>query len=174
MSLVRSDISQNFSSFCFFLSVLVFKIFICLEYYSLLLSLTWSLPDVAETEVSCVFMERCILPCSFQVAPDFTISWVQLTDIHVHFYNDNQDQLGYQNQTYRNRTSLFKEQISRGNASLQLTGVKVQDEGRYECFISTNNGNTVSFINVKVYGMRQIQKTIKYLVCGAAVLQFVL
>ncbi|XP_051800211.1 programmed cell death 1 ligand 1-like [Acanthochromis polyacanthus] len=52
---------------------------------------------------------------------------------------------------YRDRTSLIKDQISRGNASLQLTGVKVQDEGRYQCFISTINRNKESIINLKVY-----------------------
>uniref|UniRef100_A0A3B5B1T9 Immunoglobulin V-set domain-containing protein n=1 Tax=Stegastes partitus TaxID=144197 RepID=A0A3B5B1T9_9TELE len=74
------------------------------------------------------------------------------------------DQLGHQDQLYRNRTSLFKEQISRGNASLQLTGVKVQDEGRYQCFISTFRRKQDSLINLKVEDMRKIQKTIKLFV----------
>uniref|UniRef100_A0A3Q1CGM9 Ig-like domain-containing protein n=1 Tax=Amphiprion ocellaris TaxID=80972 RepID=A0A3Q1CGM9_AMPOC len=84
-------------------------------------------------------MERCILPCSFQVDPQIVIHWFQLTkgDLRVHSYYNDQDDVGYQHQIYRNRTSLFKDKISRGNASLQLTGVKVQDEGRYKCFIST-------------------------------------
>ncbi|XP_051796431.1 programmed cell death 1 ligand 1-like [Acanthochromis polyacanthus] len=116
------------------------------------LSLTWSLPDVADTEVSCVFMERCILPCSFQADTRVFIDWFQLTagDFCTHSYYDNQDQLQHQHQMYRNRTSLFKDQISRGNASLQLTGVKVQDEGRYQCCTSTMNENNSSFVNVKV------------------------
>uniref|UniRef100_A0A3B5BKN3 Ig-like domain-containing protein n=1 Tax=Stegastes partitus TaxID=144197 RepID=A0A3B5BKN3_9TELE len=113
------------------------------------LSLTWSLPDVAETEVSCAFMERCILPCSFQVAPQVIIHWNYL-GLCVHSYYDNQDQLEHQHRRYRDRTSLFKEQISRGNASLQLTGVKVQDEGRYQCCTGTTNENDYSFINLKV------------------------
>uniref|UniRef100_A0A3Q1BCR6 Ig-like domain-containing protein n=1 Tax=Amphiprion ocellaris TaxID=80972 RepID=A0A3Q1BCR6_AMPOC len=104
-----------------------------------------------DTEVSCVFTERCILPCSFQIAPQVVIHWTHLeAGLGVHSYYDNQDQLQNQHHIYRNRTSLFKAQIPRGNASLQLTGVKVQDEGRYQCFISTINGNKDSFINVKV------------------------
>uniref|UniRef100_A0A3P8SJM1 HERV-H LTR-associating 2b, tandem duplicate 2 n=1 Tax=Amphiprion percula TaxID=161767 RepID=A0A3P8SJM1_AMPPE len=104
-----------------------------------------------DTEVSCVFTERCILLCSFQVAPQVVIHWTHLeAGLGVHSYYDNQDQLQNQHHIYRNRTSLFKAQIPRGNASLQLTGVKVQDEGRYQCFISTINGNKDSFINVKV------------------------
>ncbi|XP_051796388.1 V-set domain-containing T-cell activation inhibitor 1-like [Acanthochromis polyacanthus] len=125
----------------------------CVSDRGLSLSLTWSLPDVADTEVSCVFMERCILPCSSNVAPGDIIHWIHMTEENhiVHMYHNNQDQLEDQHQIFRNRTSLFKDQISRGNASLQLTGVKVQDEGKFECFISTNNGNKESVINLKVY-----------------------
>uniref|UniRef100_A0AAQ5Z9X9 Ig-like domain-containing protein n=1 Tax=Amphiprion ocellaris TaxID=80972 RepID=A0AAQ5Z9X9_AMPOC len=94
----------------------------CVSDAALSLSLTWSLPDVADTDVSCVFMERCILPYQF----------------------------GYQHQIYRNRASLFKDQLSRGNASLQLTGVKVQDEGRYRCFIKTINGEKFILFNLEL------------------------
>ncbi|XP_022604465.1 V-set domain-containing T-cell activation inhibitor 1-like [Seriola dumerili] len=109
-------------------------------------------PDVADSEVSCVFMESCILPCSFQGGTDVVIHWVQLTVGHlvVHSFYHNQDQLGHQVQRFRDRTSLFKDQISRGNASLQLTGVEVQDQGRYKCHPSTIRGNKDSFINLKV------------------------
>uniref|UniRef100_A0A4W6BP59 Ig-like domain-containing protein n=1 Tax=Lates calcarifer TaxID=8187 RepID=A0A4W6BP59_LATCA len=76
--------------------------------------------------VSCVFMESCILPCSFQSRADPVIHWIQETEQYLLF--------GLQDQFFRNRTSLFKDQISRGNASLQLTGVEVQDQGRYRCY----------------------------------------
>uniref|UniRef100_A0A3Q1FNH9 Immunoglobulin V-set domain-containing protein n=1 Tax=Acanthochromis polyacanthus TaxID=80966 RepID=A0A3Q1FNH9_9TELE len=59
----------------------------------------------------------------------------------VHKYYQDQDQLEDQHQSFRNRTSLFKDQISRGNASLQLTEVKVQDEGRYKCFTNETQNN---------------------------------
>uniref|UniRef100_A0A3B5AU50 Ig-like domain-containing protein n=1 Tax=Stegastes partitus TaxID=144197 RepID=A0A3B5AU50_9TELE len=104
-----------------------------------------------DTEVSCGFMERCILPCSFQVGTDVVIHWIHLkTGLRAHSYYNNQDQLTYQEQLYRHRTSLFKDKLSRGNASLQLTGVKVQDEGRYLCYTSTVHGIMGSFINLKV------------------------
>uniref|UniRef100_A0A4W6G3G0 Ig-like domain-containing protein n=1 Tax=Lates calcarifer TaxID=8187 RepID=A0A4W6G3G0_LATCA len=82
----------------------------------------------------------CILLCSFQSGADPVIHWIQLTErfLLVHHYH-NKDQLRLQNQRFRNRTSLFKDQISRGNASLQLTGVEVQDQGRYRCHTSTNS-----------------------------------
>uniref|UniRef100_A0A4W6G3D5 Ig-like domain-containing protein n=1 Tax=Lates calcarifer TaxID=8187 RepID=A0A4W6G3D5_LATCA len=108
------------------------------------------------TEVSCVFMESCILPCSFQSGADIKIQWTQVTagDLYVHVFYSNQDQLRHQNQSFINRTSLFKDQISRGNASLQLTGV--QDQGRYRCHTSTNSRKEESFINLRVDGNRII------------------
>ncbi|KAK2886742.1 hypothetical protein Q8A73_020688 [Channa argus] len=61
------------------------------------------------------------------------------------------DQLVHQDQNFRNRTSLFKEQISRGNASLQLTRVRVQDQGRYKCYTLTKIWeNKDSFIKLKL------------------------
>uniref|UniRef100_A0A4W6C6S7 Ig-like domain-containing protein n=1 Tax=Lates calcarifer TaxID=8187 RepID=A0A4W6C6S7_LATCA len=105
--------------------------------------------------VSCVFMESCILPCSFQSGADPVIIWTQETAGHlqVHSFYSNKDQLGLQNQYFRGRTSLFKDQISRGNASLQLTGVEVQDQDRYRCHTSTMRGNKDSFINLRVDDM---------------------
>ncbi|CAI5670895.1 unnamed protein product [Oreochromis niloticus] len=107
-----------------------------------------------DTEVSCVFMTTCILPCTFQGnTRGVYIHWMHLSEGHplVYLYYGNKDQLRTQDQQFRNRTSLFKDQLSRGNASLQLTGVQVQDEGRYSCYISTINTEKDSFINLKVH-----------------------
>uniref|UniRef100_A0A3B5Q5E0 Ig-like domain-containing protein n=1 Tax=Xiphophorus maculatus TaxID=8083 RepID=A0A3B5Q5E0_XIPMA len=102
-------------------------------------------------EVSCVFLRRCVLPCSFQSHGDDVIHWFHRSgaELRVHSYYDNQDQLGHQDQNFRGRTSLFQDQISRGNASLLLTGVKVQDEGIYKCYTSTvhQNRETFSILN---------------------------
>ncbi len=104
-------------------------------------------------------MESCILPCSFQGGSDSVIHWIQVTtgNTVVHSYYNNQDQLAHQIQHFRGRTSLFKDQISRGNASLQLRAVELQDQGRYKCFTSVISGNKESFINLKVDGMRNTQ-----------------
>uniref|UniRef100_A0A3Q1J6C3 Ig-like domain-containing protein n=1 Tax=Anabas testudineus TaxID=64144 RepID=A0A3Q1J6C3_ANATE len=116
----------------------------------MVLTFLWTLSR-ADTEESCVFMESCILPCSYKTGDDVVIHWLQEpTGNHVHSYYHNQDQLSHQDQHFKGRTSLFKDQISRGNASLQLTGVKVQDQGRYKCYTSTVTGNKESFINLKV------------------------
>uniref|UniRef100_A0A3Q0RE87 Ig-like domain-containing protein n=1 Tax=Amphilophus citrinellus TaxID=61819 RepID=A0A3Q0RE87_AMPCI len=107
---------------------------------------------VKDTEVSCIFTERCVLPCSYR-GTDVVIHWYQVSagDLRVHSFYYNKDQLADQNQHFRGRTSLFKDQISTGNASLQLTGVEVQDEGRYKCYTSTYSGAYESFINLKIH-----------------------
>ncbi|XP_014900160.1 V-set domain-containing T-cell activation inhibitor 1-like [Poecilia latipinna] len=100
--------------------------------------------------VTCVFSQSCVLPCSDSSSSD-VINWSRLTpaDGTVHCYYGNQDQLGQQDQNFRGRTSLFTDQISRGNASLLLTGVKVQDEGTYRC---NTSGNKLVFIHLRVEG----------------------
>ncbi|XP_054863001.1 uncharacterized protein LOC111583053 isoform X1 [Amphiprion ocellaris] len=124
-----------------------------------------------DTKVSCVFMERCILPCSFQVADQINIRWHSITrDFNVHSFYYNQDQLRSQHQIYRDRTSLFKDQISTGNASLQLTGVTVQDEGIYQCYISTVNAPQISLTNLTVYAPVQdvnIQQVENRITCSS-------
>uniref|UniRef100_A0A3B4VP36 Ig-like domain-containing protein n=1 Tax=Seriola dumerili TaxID=41447 RepID=A0A3B4VP36_SERDU len=106
------------------------------------------------TEVFCVVMESCILPCSFQGDTDVVIHWIQVTagNSPVHSFYHNKDQLTHQDQRFSGRTSLFTDQISGGNASLQLTGLQVQDQGRYKCYTSTNRGRNESFTNLKVDG----------------------
>ncbi|XP_062256937.1 uncharacterized protein LOC133966169 isoform X2 [Platichthys flesus] len=105
-----------------------------------------------DDEVSCVLEESCILPCSFQPGPDPVIYWTQVKpgNTHVHSYNSDRDQFVHQGEHFRGRTSLFTDQISRGNASIRLTGLQLQDQGRYECYTSTITGvREVSIINLR-------------------------
>uniref|UniRef100_A0A3B3TMQ4 Ig-like domain-containing protein n=1 Tax=Poecilia latipinna TaxID=48699 RepID=A0A3B3TMQ4_9TELE len=107
----------------------------------------------ADPEVSCVFRHSCLLPCQFQSGSGSVIRWSNPSsagDSVVHSYYDGQDQLGQQNQKFQGRTSLILDQISRGNASLLLKEVKIQDEGRYKCNISSSTGYKESFINLKI------------------------
>uniref|UniRef100_A0A8C7WXC6 Ig-like domain-containing protein n=1 Tax=Oryzias sinensis TaxID=183150 RepID=A0A8C7WXC6_9TELE len=110
-----------------------------------------------DAEVSCQFGQSCILPCRFTPGDHLEIYWIQLTTTlaNVHSYYDNKDQLEVQDQRFRGRTSLFQDQISKGNASLQLTGVMVQDQGRYRCYTITNTDEITSLLTVQiVYGKR--------------------
>ncbi|KAL7374184.1 hypothetical protein ABVT39_023302 [Epinephelus coioides] len=106
-----------------------------------------------DAEVSCDFMRSCILWCSFQAGEGPLIHWYQekTRAILVHSYYYDQDQLGLQDEHFRGRTSLFKHQISRGNASLHLTRVEVQDQGKYQCYTSIlSSKEEKSYINLKV------------------------
>uniref|UniRef100_A0A3B3TJM2 Ig-like domain-containing protein n=1 Tax=Poecilia latipinna TaxID=48699 RepID=A0A3B3TJM2_9TELE len=93
----------------------------------------------------------CLLPCQIQLGSDPLIHWYQVSagDLLVHSYYHNKDQLGKQNQNFKNRTSLILDQISTGNASLLLKEVNIQDEGRYKCYTSTSTGYKESFINLQ-------------------------
>uniref|UniRef100_A0A3B3TMG7 Ig-like domain-containing protein n=1 Tax=Poecilia latipinna TaxID=48699 RepID=A0A3B3TMG7_9TELE len=101
---------------------------------------------------SLITMETdCLLPCQIQLGSDPLIHWYQVSagDLLVHSYYHNKDQLGKQNQNFKNRTSLILDQISTGNASLLLKEVNIQDEGRYKCYTSTSTGYKESFINLQ-------------------------
>uniref|UniRef100_A0A3Q2VX91 Ig-like domain-containing protein n=1 Tax=Haplochromis burtoni TaxID=8153 RepID=A0A3Q2VX91_HAPBU len=132
-------------------SVLLFHLLFFLNEASKKMSFSLSVPVL-----SCVFMEKCILPCTFQSDTDIVIHWLQETagNIRVHSFYHNQDQPALQDKHFRSRTSLFNNQISRGNASLLL--MWVQDEGRYSCYISTINTEKDSFINLKVHSMTNL------------------
>lgn len=111
----------------------------------------YSLPDV---HVTCVFSEDCVLPCSFLPGSEEVIHWMKPEDkdLTVHSYYYSTDQLKQQSQRYRGRTALFNDQIPKGNASLLLRGITLQDQGRYKCYTSTIKGNMESFINIAVEG----------------------
>lgn len=113
---------------------------------------TWCLSDAAV----CVFNTSCILPCSFKPGADVVIHWIHVNgkEITIHSYYHGRDQLAYQDQRFKARTSLFLDQISKGDAALQLSRVEVQDQGRYKCYTSTIAGNHESFININVEGRK--------------------
>uniref|UniRef100_A0A4W5MS34 Ig-like domain-containing protein n=1 Tax=Hucho hucho TaxID=62062 RepID=A0A4W5MS34_9TELE len=103
--------------------------------------------------------DDCVLPCSFHPGSDEVIHWHKLEDkvpasqgtiVHSYYYNT--DQLKEQSQPYRGRTALFNDQIPKGNASLLLRCITLQDQGRYKCYTSTIKGNKESFINIAVEG----------------------
>ncbi|KAG7231331.1 hypothetical protein INR49_012171, partial [Caranx melampygus] len=104
--------------------------------------------------------------------PDAVIHWYQLKPQYhrVHSYYSQEDQLTNQDQRFRGRTSLFKDQISRGNASLQLTGLEVLDQGRYKCITSINSAERTSYIHLKVgapVGKVHIQQEENNITCSS-------
>uniref|UniRef100_A0A8K9V8A5 Ig-like domain-containing protein n=1 Tax=Oncorhynchus mykiss TaxID=8022 RepID=A0A8K9V8A5_ONCMY len=85
-----------------------------------------------------------ILPCYLKPnisAEDMTVDWLNLDflDERVFRYQNHRiirdDQIPY----YRGRTSLFEEELWRGNTSLKLTRVQGTDEGHYKCLIQSKS-----------------------------------
>ncbi|XP_058250295.1 butyrophilin subfamily 1 member A1-like [Hemibagrus wyckioides] len=90
--------------------------------------------------------EDLILPCfikSNTSAVDMTVEWFKLyvKDSLVHLYRDHKDRNEGQAQSYRERTSLFKEELQKGNASLKLSALRVSDEGKYKCLVEDKYGS---------------------------------
>ncbi|CAB1436139.1 unnamed protein product [Pleuronectes platessa] len=114
-----------------------------------LILIMWTL-TTADGKV-CVLAESCILNCSFHPGKDPVIHWKQVEpgNTLVHSYYNDKDQFDKQSEHFRGRTSLFTDQISRGNASIRLTGLQLQDQGSYKCFTSIiNGGSEESIINL--------------------------
>ncbi|XP_058250077.1 butyrophilin subfamily 1 member A1-like [Hemibagrus wyckioides] len=113
--------------------------------------------------------EDLVLPCFIKPntsAVDMTVEWLRLDEVasSVHLYRDHEDKNEDQAQSYRGRTSLFKEELHKGNASLTLSALQVSDEGEYKCLImdqSWYDDITVHVI-VEVLGSRPVIRMENY------------
>ncbi|XP_066530505.1 myelin-oligodendrocyte glycoprotein-like [Hoplias malabaricus] len=84
--------------------------------------------------------EDLVLPCSLQhniSAVDKRVKWSRQgqADSIVHLYDYNKDRNDLQMESYRGRTSLFKEELKNGNISLKLSAVEFSDDGVYKCYV---------------------------------------
>ncbi|XP_041034446.1 CD276 antigen isoform X2 [Carcharodon carcharias] len=93
---------------------------------------------VPEVPVIAIFGKDVTLNCSFTTDANFSLGdlsviW-QLTETRkmVHTYSLQQDQ---QSDIFVNRTALFTEELAKGNASLLLRHVRIEDEGSFTCFV---------------------------------------
>uniref|UniRef100_W5UK18 Butyrophilin subfamily 2 member A2 n=1 Tax=Ictalurus punctatus TaxID=7998 RepID=W5UK18_ICTPU len=118
--------------------------FLCvtlLTIYSLMESQSEGLKVVGpDAPLVAVAGEDLVLPCFIKPntsAVDLRVEWFKLDGVNslVHLYNDHEDRNEKQAQAYKRRTSLFKEELQKGNASLKLSDLNVSDEGEYKCFI---------------------------------------
>ncbi|KAM9500188.1 uncharacterized protein Hap1MRO34_012089 [Clarias gariepinus] len=104
-----------------------------------------------------------ILPCFIKPstsAVDMTVQWRKLDAKNslVHLYNKHEDRNKDQAQSYRGRTSLFKEELQKGNASLKLSALRVSDEGQYHCLIGDESweDDTAFYIEVEAQGSHPV------------------
>ncbi|KAL7853084.1 hypothetical protein SRHO_G00188690 [Serrasalmus rhombeus] len=101
--------------------------------------------------------EDLVLPCSIEPrisAEDMVVEWIRLylNDRLVHLYVDYEDRNQRQMESYRGRTSLFKEELKKGNTSLKLSAVQPSDEGVYQCYVRYGNLDDDVNIYVEVKG----------------------
>ncbi|XP_057680589.1 butyrophilin-like protein 2 [Corythoichthys intestinalis] len=121
-------------------------------------------------DVWCRWNTSCLLEASFPIGDDVIIHWTHQSKggAAVHSFYKNNDKLTNQTECFRGRTSLFKEKIKEGNASLLLKNVVVGDEGMYRCSMEAQSNYRDSFIQVHVESpvtTIQITKIGKQLMC---------
>ncbi|XP_038588275.1 selection and upkeep of intraepithelial T-cells protein 1-like isoform X2 [Micropterus salmoides] len=83
-----------------------------------------------------------ILPCCVEPrrnVEDLTMEWwredLPFMNKYVHRYHDNHDVEDRKMSSYAGRTTLFKDELKHGNASLKILNVKLADQGSYRCVI---------------------------------------
>ncbi|XP_062849662.1 butyrophilin subfamily 1 member A1-like [Trichomycterus rosablanca] len=84
--------------------------------------------------------EDLLLPCLIQPttsAVKMRVEWYRSDKSNeiVHAYENKIDKNEKQAQSYKGRTSLFKEELQNGNTSLKLSALRGSDGGTYRCFV---------------------------------------
>ncbi|XP_051898543.1 CD276 antigen isoform X2 [Pristis pectinata] len=104
--------------------------------------------QVPEVPVIARYGKDVTLNCSFTAEGNFSLGdlsviW-QLTETRtlVHTYSHQQDLQSDQEDSFVNRTALFLEELDKGNASLLLRHVKIEDEGSFTCFVRIKDHNS--------------------------------
>uniref|UniRef100_A0A3P8ZLP5 Ig-like domain-containing protein n=2 Tax=Esox lucius TaxID=8010 RepID=A0A3P8ZLP5_ESOLU len=100
-----------------------------------------------------------ILPCYLKPnisAEHMTVQWFRerhsISDpgTLVHLYQDGKDQNQEQILSYHQRTSLFKEELKKGNTSLKLDDVQGNDDGFFQCLVKSDSWYEEARIQVQV------------------------
>ncbi|KAK2899560.1 hypothetical protein Q8A73_012689 [Channa argus] len=73
------------------------------------------------------------------------LEWTRsdLNPRYVYVWYAGQDYVNMKNPSYKGRTSLFTDELKRGNISLKLSNVTPADEGKYRCYIPDRNEESV-------------------------------
>ncbi|XP_028986209.1 uncharacterized protein LOC114843640 [Betta splendens] len=97
---------------------------------------------------------------------DATVLWKRYEPeyMEVHKYQNGSDQLGDQNQFYRDRTEMKENLLETGDVSLTLKNPTVRDTGKYECKIGNNSIWRYKTVQLKVKACYQ---TVIY--CGSTI-----
>ncbi|XP_032903248.1 butyrophilin subfamily 3 member A3-like isoform X2 [Amblyraja radiata] len=83
-----------------------------------------------------------------------TVRWLKSDlDFAVHMFRNGKDETNTQDDDYRGRTELFKDQMVEGNASLRIKDIRVTDEGNYICSVDNGVVFEETPIDLKVGGL---------------------
>uniref|UniRef100_A0A3B4Z4E2 Ig-like domain-containing protein n=1 Tax=Stegastes partitus TaxID=144197 RepID=A0A3B4Z4E2_9TELE len=87
------------------------------------------------------------LPCHLKPAQDvseLTTEWTRpdLNPRFVHVWRAGQELVEMKHKSFKGRTTLFTEELQRGNVSLRLSRVRLSDKGTYRCYIPTMEKQT--------------------------------
>ncbi|XP_075054655.1 V-set domain-containing T-cell activation inhibitor 1-like [Mixophyes fleayi] len=77
----------------------------------------------------------------------------------VYKYENGKISLTGQNAVYNTRTSLFLNQLSAGNASLQITNVQLMDAGVYKCTVTNSKGSGQNKLSLDVGAFADVRVT---------------
>ncbi|KAM4601824.1 CD276 antigen homolog isoform 1-T2 [Polymixia lowei] len=95
-------------------------------------------PVSAQLRVWGLTGQDVLLPCVYSGSKplkSITVFWRGRDDRHVYDILNNVPDFSGQDSRFRDRTDSFPNEYSKGNFSILLRKVKVQDSGRYDCFI---------------------------------------
>ncbi|XP_076119263.1 uncharacterized protein LOC143100176 [Alosa pseudoharengus] len=99
--------------------------------------------------------EDLILPCYLNnnvSAVDMEVQWlIERTNKLVHQYRRHMDITDDQLPAYRDRTSLFREELQRGNISLKLRLVSLSDTNTYKCYVKEGPATLEKNVKVEIH-----------------------
>lgn len=98
------------------------------------------------TEIQAVIGDDVILPCHTVFDKNNSkVTWKHSGQI-VHTYQYGKDYLTNQDTNFKNRTSLFHDEMTRGNLSLKLTNVTERDAGNYSCEVPEHPEHNITLV----------------------------
>lgn len=99
--------------------------------------------------------DNLTLPCYLKnnvSAEGINVQWIINGNQLIHHYKGHTDITVGLLSEYCNRTSLFRDELQRGNISLKLTSVRLEDTNTYKCYISADGGTDEAEVKVQVNG----------------------
>ncbi|XP_039368404.1 uncharacterized protein LOC120390135 isoform X2 [Mauremys reevesii] len=105
----------------------------------------------------------CIFPSKFKISfHRLSITWTkegaQGQGLLVHRFHLKMNWLEGQEEAYRGRTQLYAQEFPQGNASLRLSGVRLQDEGSYLCNVTCELGSWSQKISLIVLSDSEMER----------------